>query len=46
MRKLTSEALFNINGGDQSDYDFGYQVGKAARWVYDEATGLWHEVFG
>ncbi len=46
MRKLSTESLFNINGGDQEDYDFGYKIGQAARWVYDQATGIWHEVFG
>ena len=39
LRKLSTEALYNINGGDKSDYDFGYKVGKAARWVYDKVTG-------
>ena len=46
LRKLSTEALYNINGGDKSDYDFGYKVGKAARWVYDKVTGVWHKVFG
>lgn len=46
MRKLSTEALFDVNGGDDADRLFGYMIGKAARWVYDKVTGAWNKVFG
>ena len=46
MRELSTEALFNINGGDKEDYDLGYKIGHTARWFYDKATGAWHKIFG
>ncbi len=46
MRKLSAEALYDINGGDKEDYDFGYKIGKAARWVYDKVVSGWNKVFG
>ncbi|WP_155839016.1 hypothetical protein [Butyrivibrio sp. LB2008] len=44
MKKLTSEDLFSINGGDGTEV--GRIIGRAARWVYDEVTGVWRLVFG
>ena len=46
MRELSTEALFNINGGDKEDYDLGYKIGHAARLFYYKAMGAWHKIFG
>lgn len=46
MRKLSTEALFDVNGGYRPDHGLGYKIGKAASWVCDKVTGAWNKVFG
>lgn len=45
MRELSTEMLYLVNGGAQSDYDFGYAVGSAVKnawdWVSSACKGAW-----
>ena len=40
MKELSIEMLYDVNGGDQSDYDAGYTVGKALRSAWN-AVSSW-----
>ena len=31
--------LMTINGGKQSDYDFGHKLGSGLRWIWDNGWG-------
>ena len=48
VNKLSTEMLYEINGGDQDDYDFGYKVTRAAHqaWnaVKQAASDAWNTV--
>lgn len=40
---IDSTNLELINGGSQSDYDFGYKVGNTIRWLCKE---IWYSTLG
>lgn len=46
MKKLSTEALYAVNGGDQEDYDFGYKIGQAAKQVCNAIVDAWNYVVG
>ena len=45
MKKLTTEKLFEINGGDKSDRDFGYEVGRGLKKVWNAVKGVWESIW-
>lgn len=44
MVKLSEERLYQINGGGQEDYDFGYKIGHAAKQVCNAVQDAWDTV--
>lgn len=44
MIHLPEERLYQVNGGDKEDYDFGYKIGRAAKIICNALQSAWKEV--